>query len=94
MSTTYKIVEGTIGLAVILGVIGWGFFRMLKRSYDPAKVLFKLAITVPLVIACFIGAIELSFYGPFVMIILRGCHIGHVGAAHWRMAVQTFDELV
>jgi hypothetical protein len=70
MSTTYKIVEGTIGLVVILGVIGWGVFRMLKRSYDPAKMLFKLAITVPLVLACFIGAIELSFYGPFVMIIL------------------------
>ncbi|MGP8119106.1 MAG: hypothetical protein ACLP8B_01110 [Xanthobacteraceae bacterium] len=48
MSTTYKIVEGTIGLVVILGIIGWGFFRMLKRSYDPAQVLFKLAITVPL----------------------------------------------
>ena len=70
MSTTYKIMEGTIGLVVILGVTGWGFFRMLKRSYDPAKMLFKLAITVPLVIACLIGAIELSFFGPFVMIIL------------------------
>ena len=70
MSTTYKIVEGTIGLVVILAIIGWGFFRMLKRSYDPAKVLFKLVITVPLVIACFIGAIELSFFGPFVMVIL------------------------
>jgi tetratricopeptide (TPR) repeat protein len=70
MSTTYKIVEGTIGLVVILGIIGWGLFRMLKRSYDPAQVLFKLAITVPLVIACFIGAIELSFLGPLVMIIL------------------------
>jgi len=55
---------------VILGIIGWGLFRMLKRSYDPAQVLFKLAITVPLVIACFIGAIKLSFLGPLVMIIL------------------------
>jgi tetratricopeptide (TPR) repeat protein len=70
MSTTYKIVEGMIGLVVILGVIGWGFFRMLKQSYDPAKVLFKLVITVPLVIACFIAAIELSFFGPFVIVIL------------------------
>ena len=70
MSTTCKIVEGTIGLVVILGIIGWGLFHMLKRSYDPAQVLFKLAITVPLVIACFIGAIELSFLGPLVMIIL------------------------
>ena len=81
MSTTYKIVEGTIGLAVILGIIGWGFFRMLKRSYDPSQVLFKLAITVPLVIACFIGAIELSFYGPFVMIIL-GVAISVMWAPH------------
>jgi hypothetical protein len=81
MSTTYKIVEGTIGLVVILGVIGWGFFRMLKRSYDPSRVLFKLAITVPLAIACFIGAIELSFYGPFVMIIL-GVAISVMWAPH------------
>jgi tetratricopeptide (TPR) repeat protein len=81
MSTTYKIVEGTIGLVVILGVIGWGVFRMLKRSYDPAKMLFKLAITVPLVLACFIGAIELSFYGPFVMIIL-GVGISIMWAPH------------
>ncbi|MGA2281669.1 MAG: tetratricopeptide repeat protein [Verrucomicrobiota bacterium] len=81
MSTTYKIVEGTIGLVVILGIIGWGCFRMLKRSYDPAKMLFKLAITVPLVIACFIGAIELSFFGPFVMIIL-GVAISVMWAPH------------
>ena len=81
MSTTYKIVEGTIGLVVILGVIGWGFFRMLKRSYDPAKMLFKLAITVPLAIACFIGAIKLSFFGPFVMIIL-GVAISILWAPH------------
>ncbi len=81
MSTTYKIVEGTIGLAVILGVIGWGCYRMLKRSYDPAQALFKLAITVPLVIACFIGAIKLSFFGPFVMIIL-GVAISIMWAPH------------
>ena len=81
MSTTYKIVEGTIGLVVILGIIGWGLFRMLKRSYDPAQVLFKLAITVPLVIACFIGAIGLSFFGPFVMIIL-GVAISVMWAPH------------
>jgi tetratricopeptide (TPR) repeat protein len=81
MSTTYKIVEGAIGLVVILGVIGWGFFHMLKRSYDPAKMLFKVAITIPLVIACFIGAVELSFFGPFVMIIL-GLAISVMWAPH------------
>jgi tetratricopeptide (TPR) repeat protein len=81
MSTTCKIVEGTIGLVVILGIIGWGLFRMLKRSYDPAQVLFKLAITVPLVIACLIGAIELSFLGPLVMIIL-GVAISVLWAPH------------
>jgi hypothetical protein len=70
MSTNYKIVEGIIGLAFILAFIGWGFFRMLKRSYDPAKVLFKLAISIPLVIACFIGAVKLSVFGPFVIVFL------------------------
>jgi hypothetical protein len=44
-------------------------------------MLFKLAITVPLVIACFIGAIKLSFFGPFVMIIL-GVAISILWAPH------------
>jgi tetratricopeptide (TPR) repeat protein len=70
MSTTYKIVEGTIGLVVILGVISWGFFRMLKRSYDPPKIILKWTITIPLVIFCFTAAANTGIYGPVVILVL------------------------
>jgi tetratricopeptide (TPR) repeat protein len=49
MSTIYKYVEGTIGLVVVLGIISWGFFHMLKRSDDPKKNVFKLLFSLALV---------------------------------------------
>ena len=70
MNTTCKIVEGTIGLVVIVGIIGWGFFRMLKRSYDPEMMILKWAITIPLVIVCFTAAANTGIYGPVVMLVL------------------------
>ena len=70
MSTTYKIVEGTIGLVVVLGAIGWGFFRMLKRSYDPAIIILKWVITIPLAIVCFVAAANAGWVGPFVLVFL------------------------
>jgi tetratricopeptide (TPR) repeat protein len=70
MSTTYKIVEGTIGLVVIVGIIGWGFFRMLKRSYDPEMMILKWAITIPLVIFSLTAAANTGIYGPVVILIL------------------------
>ena len=69
MSTTYRIVEGTVVAVVMFGFIGWGFFRMLKRSDDPERILFKLVVTFFLVVTCFIAAVKLSFFGPFVIII-------------------------
>ncbi len=69
MNQTYEIVVGILGLVCMLTVIGWVGFRALKQSDDPAKILFKLVISIPLVIACLIGAVKLSFFGPFVMII-------------------------
>ncbi len=70
MSATFKIVEGMIGLVVILAVIGWGFFRMLKRSYDPEKMILKWAITIPLVIVCLTAAANTGIFGPFVIVFL------------------------
>jgi tetratricopeptide (TPR) repeat protein len=83
MSATFKIVEGMIGLLVILGIIGWGFFRMLKRSYDPPKIILKWAITVPLVIVGFSTATQAGYVGPaiiaflgIIMTIMWAPHIG------------------
>ena len=70
MSRTFDIILGTVVLVAGLAVAGWILFRILKRSYDPPKILFKLVITVPLVIFCFITAGQLGPFGPFVIVFL------------------------
>ncbi len=42
---TYEIVRGTILLALALGAIGWFLVRCLKRSDDPARLIFKWILT-------------------------------------------------
>jgi len=49
MNRTLDIVIGTIGLAVILSFVGWVFFRVLKRSEDPGKNVFKFLFSIALV---------------------------------------------
>jgi hypothetical protein len=70
MQQAFEIAEGLIGLAIILGFIGWGSFRLLKKSYDPAKVLLKWVIALPLVVVCFVVATRLGPFGPFVMVFI------------------------
>ena len=42
---TYEIVRGTVLLTIALGAIGWFMIRCLKRSEDPARLMFKLILT-------------------------------------------------
>jgi tetratricopeptide (TPR) repeat protein len=44
-SRTFEIVRGTVLLAVALSAMGWFLFRCLKRSDDPARLLFKWILT-------------------------------------------------
>src|ERR1700685_3830819 len=70
MNRTYDFIEGIIGLVVVVGVIGWGLFCMLRRSYDPAKMLFKCAITIPFVIFCIWTAGHIGIVGPFLIVFM------------------------
>jgi len=70
MSRNYDIILGTIELVAVLAIGGWIFFRILKRTYDPGKIILKVVITVPLVIFCFILAKLLGPFGPFVLMFL------------------------
>ncbi len=54
------IVLGTMVLAIALGAIGWFMFRCLKRTDDPARLIFKWILTGG-VIACMIWVV-----GPIV----------------------------
>jgi tetratricopeptide (TPR) repeat protein len=42
---TFEIVRGTVLLAFALGAIGWFLVRCLKRSDDPARLIFKWVLT-------------------------------------------------
>jgi tetratricopeptide (TPR) repeat protein len=70
MSRTFDSILGLTVLVVSLGVIAWAFFFLLKRSYDPAKMLFKCAFTIPFVIFCVCFGIKMGLYGPILILIM------------------------
>jgi len=70
MSRTFDIILGTTVLVISIGVIGWAFFYLLKRSYDPAKMLFKCAFTIPFVFFCIKFGVALGAFGPFLIVLM------------------------
>jgi hypothetical protein len=70
MPRTFDIVLGTVGLVVAIGTVVWGVFYTLKRSDDPTKMFFKLAVTVPFVIGCIWFAHALGPFGPFLIVFM------------------------
>jgi tetratricopeptide (TPR) repeat protein len=57
---TYHIVRGAVLLAVALAALGWFMVRCLKRSDDPARLIFKWVLT-GCVVGCLLGVV-----GPIV----------------------------
>jgi tetratricopeptide (TPR) repeat protein len=55
-----------VGLAFLI----WFAVRTLKRAEDPAKMLFKLAFTIPFVILCIWTAGRTGTFGPFLIVIM------------------------
>lgn len=45
MNTTYHVIRGTILLIIVIGLLGWAIVRALKRSDDPARLVFKMSFT-------------------------------------------------
>jgi tetratricopeptide (TPR) repeat protein len=70
MDRTFDIVLGTVGLVVAIGLVGVGFFFMLKKSYDPAKMLFKFVFTIPFVIFCIWFGVKIGLAGPFLIVFM------------------------
>jgi tetratricopeptide (TPR) repeat protein len=67
---TYEIIRGTVLLAVALGAIGCGLWASLKRSDDPARLLFKWLLTLPMVLGLAL------WVGPFATSSQAGAFIG------------------
>jgi outer membrane protein assembly factor BamD (BamD/ComL family) len=45
VNTTYHIIRGTVLLILVIGLGGWALFHVLKRSEDPARLVFKWILT-------------------------------------------------
>jgi len=57
---TYQMVRGTVLLALALCAVGWFMVRCLKRSDDPARLIFKWVLTAGVV------GLVIWFVGPMV----------------------------
>jgi tetratricopeptide (TPR) repeat protein len=66
----FRIVFGVITLAFAVSAIGWFLWRCLKRSDDPARLIFKWILTVPVVCGL------LFVVGPFATSSYAGAFIG------------------
>ena len=57
---TYHIVRGIVLLAIALAALGWFMWRCLKRSDDPARLVFRWVLTLPVI------GVLIFWVGPMV----------------------------
>lgn len=50
---TFRIAVGLVILVAGLGLVAWLFWRTLKRSYDPARLVFRWVVTVGVLIGAY-----------------------------------------
>ena len=98
---TYAIVRGTVLLALALGAVGWLMVSCLKRSDDPARLIFKWILTAGVIgfLLRVVGPIvaEGGYVGAFAGIPLTAV-CGLVLAIIWRhnlanLAAKPFTAL-
>ena len=83
---TFEIVRGSVLLVVALGAIGWFLVSWLKRSEDPARLIFKWILTVPVVLALlfWVGPIVKRQDSSAIMAVPLAAVCGLVLTAIWR----------
>lgn len=70
MSQTIKMTAETALSVVGLACLIWLTVRALRRSEDPAKILFKWGFTIPFVLFCIWMARLLGPFGPFLIVFM------------------------
>lgn len=68
--TTFDFVLGLLGILLAIGLVGWGLFAAIRKSYEPGKMIGKIAFTVPFVIGCIWVAHLLGPFGPFLIVFM------------------------
>jgi len=70
MHGTFDIVLGTIGTVIALALVGGGLVYALKKSVEPAKIILKLAFTIPFAVGCIWLGHKLGPLGPFLIVVM------------------------
>ncbi|MCX6929585.1 MAG: hypothetical protein NT154_41175 [Verrucomicrobia bacterium] len=86
MVRIYHIACAAVPLALAVGAIGWFLWHCLKRSDDPARLVFKWIVTVPIVAFLFlwVGPFATSSQGGAFIGVPLAAAVGILLAAIWR----------
>jgi tetratricopeptide (TPR) repeat protein len=91
VNLSVEVALSIVGLACLI----WVTIRALRRSEDPAKILFKWGLTIPFVIFCIWLAHRLGAFGPFVIafmgIILSVVWTPHISEWFSRPLTSLYD---
>ncbi len=94
MRRTADIVVGTLVLLTMVAGFGWVCWRALKKSDDPARLIFKWVLTVGILIVAAISVRSVTRgddAGGQILGVLMGCVFGIVLAVVWR---QNIAEII
>lgn len=70
MTPKSQIIIQVTGLIISVALVGYGFFAMLRKSYEPMAMLFKWCFTIPFVIFCIWGGGHMGLGGPFMIVFM------------------------
>lgn len=70
MTPKLQIIIQVAGLIISVALVGYGFFAMIRKSYDPTVMLLKWCFTIPFVIFCIWGGGHMGLGGPFMIVFM------------------------
>ena len=70
MSQAIKTTVHVASFIIVIGFFAWLLVRTLRRTEDPAKMIFKLAFTIPFAFFCIWMARQMGPYGPPVILVM------------------------
>jgi len=94
MPRPLSIAVGVLMILAMAGISGWGLFRILKRCEDPARVVFKLVLSLLLfggiiVFALKVGSDNAGSFTVPVLCVVFGIVMSILWARHWGAALAS-----